>query len=229
MLQSYLSDFVSLIYPQLCLACGESLIHQEKTLCTSCLYSLPYTDFYKYPDNTIARQFWGRVPVEHALAVWLFYKGNHIQRLMHQLKYNKKKEVGYLLGRLAGKRLAGTPWFSIPDAIIPVPVHPSKKAIRGYNQSEILALGMAEVLNRPVFTDVLLRPGKAKSQTTKSRYERYLNMQDQFLVKNEDRITGKNILLVDDIITTGATLEACISVCLKKKVTISVCAIAHSE
>lgn len=229
MLQSYLSDFVSLIYPQLCLACGDNLIHQEKTLCTSCLYSLPYADFYKYPDNKIARQFWGRVTVKHALAIWLFNKGGHLQHLIHQLKYNRKKEAGYLLGELAGKRLTQTSWFSQPDAIIPVPVHPAKKAIRGYNQSEILSKGIGGIINVPVLTDVLLRPGKAKSQTTQTRYERYINMRNQFMVKNEELIAGKHVLLVDDIITTGATLEACIETLLKRNAIISVCAIAHSE
>ncbi len=227
--QTYFADFVSLIFPELCQACAKSLYRNEELICADCLYHLPYTDFHLQPDNAVAQQFWGRVPLEAAAAMLYFSKASRVQNLMHQLKYKNKPEVGVYLGKLTGKRLLENKIFSSADAIIPVPLHKQKLLKRGYNQSLSFAEGLAEKLSIPVSVDNLIRTTGTESQTKKSRTSRYENMKDVFSVKNPAHLNGKHILLVDDIITTGATLEACCNVLQKvSNVKISIAAIAYT-
>lgn len=225
--QNYFADFVSLIFPELCQACAKSLYRNENLICADCLYHLPFTDFHLQLDNAVAQQFWGRVNVEAASALLYFSKGSRVQNLMHQLKYKNKPEIGVYLGKLAGKRLLENPVFSSADVLIPVPLHKQKQLKRGYNQSLSFAEGLAEKLCVPVLVDNLIRTTSTESQTKKSRFMRYENMKEVFSVKNPTPLTGKHILLVDDIITTGATLEACCNVLLKiPGVKISIASIA---
>lgn len=214
-LRSYLADFVSLLFPDLCRACGTSLVTGEHLICTDCKYNLPYTHFHLLPDNMVAKQFWGRLPVEATYAMLYFTKGGKVQRLMHQLKYQNQPQVGNLLGDLAATQLSSAEAFQSIDYVIPVPLHKSRLRKRGYNQSARFAEGLAEKLSAQVLTDNLIRVKATKTQTKKSRSERADNMRAVFGIKNPDQLVGKNILLVDDIMTTGATLEACGAVLLE--------------
>jgi ComF family protein len=227
--QNYFTDFVSLIFPELCQACAKNLYRNEEIICADCLYHLPYTNFHRHLENAVAQQFWGRVPIEAASALLYFSKGSRVQNLMHQLKYKNKPEVSVYLGRLAGKRLLENPVFTAADIIIPVPLHKQKLLKRGYNQSLSFAEGLSEKMLIPVEIENLIRTTRTESQTKKSRISRYENMKEVFSVKNPEKLAGKHILLVDDIITTGATLEACCNVLLEiPKVKISIAAIAYT-
>lgn len=207
--RSYLADFVSLLFPELCYACGDSLIGDEELICTDCIYNLPYTNFHQQPDNIVARQFWGKLPVDNAFALFYFTKGGKVQELMHQFKYKNIPLIGNKLGQIAGRQLIQTEGFKQINAIIPVPLHKSRLRKRGYNQSACFAEGVAEILNVPVITNNLVRKHATETQTHKSRFERAVNMQDVFIVNNPNELDGKHILLVDDVITTGSTLESC--------------------
>lgn len=208
-----LSDFLSLLFPRLCAACQQSLHHGEQVICLGCAYDLPYTDFHTYADNPVARAFWGRIPVQSAMALLYFQRGNRTQQLLHQLKYQRQPEIGRFLGAKLGERLAGAITAAaagIPiDLIIPVPLHPRRQRSRGYNQSEHIARGIATILQVPVHTGVLKRQTHTSSQTRKDRSARVDNMAAAFLVLQPALLQNKHILLVDDVITTGATLEAC--------------------
>jgi len=211
----YLADFVSLLFPELCAACRESLMANEHIICTACRYDLPFTNFHLQPDNIVARQFWGKIPLEAAYAMCYFTKGGSIQNLMHQFKYKGMQQVGNLLGAIAGAQLAGNSIFSTAELIIPVPLHKKRMRQRGYNQSACFAEGLATVLNAQVEVDNLIRVTATETQTRKSRFARFENMQEVFAVKYPERLTDKHVLLVDDIVTTGSTLEACGSQLLK--------------
>ena len=226
----YLGDFLGLIYPELCAACYTNLIQQEKVLCTKCLYDLPRTHFHKVPGNPIEQTFWGRVPIERAAAFYFFQKASKYQKLLHLLKYKKRKDVGIELGRLYGADLINEDKFSEIDFIIPVPLHPKKQHKRGYNQSEMICLGLEEFLPAALRTDILYRKIFTETQTKKSRYERWENVEDVFGVRNAELLEGKHVLLVDDVITTGATIEGCAQV-LKKaaNVNISVATLAYAS
>lgn len=208
LIATYLKDFGSLIFPEICHACGNSLVATEKHFCTICIYQLPYTNYHLNPDNKIAKQFWGRVHVNSATAFLYFNKAGKVQNIMHQLKYNNQPQVGVEIGRMYAEQLKAQPTYALAEAIIPVPLHPKKLLKRGYNQSEEFAIGLSEILNIPVKTDILYRDKAAESQTTKSRGSRFDNMKTVFKA-HQNEYSFKNVLLVDDTITTGATLEAC--------------------
>lgn len=226
----YLSDFFSLFYPQLCGACGTNLVSNESVICSSCCYHLPETNFHLYADNRVAKQFWGRVPFLSCSAYLYFSKGSRVQRLMHQLKYNNKPEVGVKLGQMYGNQLKKNFTGALPDLLIPVPLHPAKQKKRGYNQSESFAQGLSASLGIPVDNKILQRSHFTETQTKKSRFNRYENMRDVFTVKDASVLEGKHVLLVDDIITTGATVESCANALLKvNSLTISIAAIAFTD
>jgi ComF family protein len=228
--RSYLADFASLLFPKLCCACGESLMGSEKLICTDCLYNLPYTHFHQQPDNIVARQFWGRLPISNAYAMLYFTKGGKVQQLMHHFKYQNMPHIGHMLGQMTGHQLILNDGFKQIDAIIPVPLHKSKLRKRGYNQSECFANGVAEILKAPVITDNLLRKSKTETQTHKSRFERAENMQNVFTLTDARALANQHLLLVDDVVTTGSTLEAC-GIALQDipGVKLSIATIAYAE
>lgn len=208
-LQQLANDVIGLLFPNLCNGCGLSLYPGEKAICTHCLYDLPYTDFHLDPHNRVAKQLWARLPFEAAMAMFYFKKGTKIQNLIHNLKYNGKTEVGYLLGNLLGQKLLLSQHYKAIDYIIPVPLHPKKERTRGYNQSLYIANGISEAINVPVHKTLLVRKKLTDTQTRKSRFNRYENMLSVFEVLDHEALHNKHVLLVDDVITTGATLEAC--------------------
>jgi ComF family protein len=227
---SYLADFVSLLFPELCAACGESLVAGEEIICMDCRFNLPYTNFHLHPDNIVAQQFWGKIKLEAAYSLLYFKKGGKVQNLMHRFKYNGVKQIGNILGNIAGSQLAKNEIFNKVDLIIPVPLHKKRLRQRGYNQSACFAEGLAQQLNAPVEIDNLVRPTATETQTHKSRFDRYGNMQEVFSIKYPERLAGKHILLVDDVVTTGATLEACGAQLLKiDGLKLSIATIAYAE
>lgn len=226
----YINDFVGLFYPELCAACNASLYEQEKVLCTRCLYELPRTNFHKEPGNKVEQIFWGRVPIERAASFFYFQKRSKFQRLIHLLKYHGREDIGLEMGRLFGAELAGEPDFLNPEIIIPVPLHPKKEKKRGYNQSALIAQGLAEKLPAKVESGLLQRKVYTQTQTRKTRFERWENVEEVFEVHQPERIEGKHILLVDDILTTGATIEGCAQMLHKSaNVKISVVTLGYAK
>ncbi len=226
----YFADFAGLFFPELCAACGKNLFKHEDTICTNCIYHFPYTNHQNDPDNRVARQLWGRFAFVQAGAFVYFQRAGKVQRLMHQLKYNNRPEAGLRMGKLYGSELMRADRFVLPDAIIPVPLHPQKKKKRNYNQSECIARGMALAMNLPVITDNLYRSHQTETQTKKARFARYENLREAFLVRNEAGLANLHLLLVDDVITTGATLEACCNSLLQVPgVRVSIAALAFAE
>ncbi len=201
--------FVGLFYPKLCEACGVSLSAHEQVLCTSCIYHLPRTNYWKEQGNPVERIFWGRVQLEHACAFFFFAKGSRFRKLLHKLKYNGKKEIGVELGRRFGMELKEAVLYQTVDVVIPIPLHPKKQRKRGYNQSEQIAAGIAGVTGWKLDTESVMRNLYTETQTRKSRMERWENVSDVFAVKHPERLQNKHVLLVDDVVTTGATIEAC--------------------
>ncbi len=205
----YLKDFTSLFFPNLCCACGASLVQHEYLVCTKCLYQLPYTNYHLDSENKLVKQFWGRVQINTATAFLLFTPKGKVQKLMHQLKYNNHPEIGIELGRLYGLELKKLDQYQNIEMIIPVPLHPKKQKKRGYNQSEQFAIGLSKSLEKPIDTKILRRIKYADSQTFMNRNQRYENMKTVFKATANGPIPS-HVLLVDDTITTGATLEACV-------------------
>lgn len=211
MIRTALADFVSLIFPQVCLACEEPLARGEDHICTGCRAQLPYTDYHKLPpsDNLLARKFWGKLPVHYSLSYLRFLRRGRVQHLLHQLKYQGQQDVGRVLGRWYGAELADFGLAPEFDLIVPVPLHPRKLAKRGYNQSDSFAEGLAQSMNVPWSANVLRRTEHTDSQTQKNRTERWKNVAEVFEVAAPESVLSKRILIVDDVLTTGATLEAC--------------------
>ena len=226
----YWADFVSLLFPELCQACGESLVAGENLLCLDCRYNLPFTDFHLKPDNMVAQQFWGKINLEGAYAMCYFVKGGKIQQLMHNFKYKGVQNIGHMLGNIAGEQLLKSPVFKNVDIIIPVPLHKSRLRKRGYNQSLCFAQGLSEKMGIPVDENNLVRLRATETQTHRSRFSRFENMQEVFTLINPETLTNKHILLVDDVVTTGSTLEACGAELLKTEgLKLSIATIACAE
>jgi len=228
--RSYLADFVGLLFPQLCPACGEGLMANEQVICTSCQYSLPLTNFHQQPDNIVARQFWGKVNLQAAYALYYFTKGGKVQNLVHHLKYKGMQQIGHAVGNIAGVQLVKNEIFYSTEVIIPVPLHKKRLKQRGYNQSTCFAEGLAQKLNAVVDEKSLVRIKATETQTKKGRFTRFENMQEVFSIIDPEKLKNKHILLVDDIVTTGSTLEACAAELLKiEGVKLSIATIAYAE
>ena len=206
----FIDDFISLLFPRICAACGNSLWKQEETVCLSCEFHLPRTNYHLSLENPVSRLFWGRVNLESAAAYLYFNKGNKVQRLIHQLKNKGRKDIGIYLGRQYGQHLKYSPFFQTVQLIVPVPLHTKKLRIRGYNQSEQIAFGMGETMKVPVDPNALFRKKETETQTKKSRFRRWQNVAEVFDVPDPVSLEMKHVLVVDDVITTGATLESCI-------------------
>lgn len=229
-LKRYLADFAALFFPMLCPACNTALASGEKVICTHCRYNLPFTNFHLQPDNIVARQFWGKLQIEGAYALFYFSKGGNVQNLVHHLKYKNMPHIGDVLGNIAGDQLKTNPAFAAIDYIVPVPLHKRRLKQRGYNQSAHFAYGLSQKINATVSEHNLVRMRHTDTQTKKSRFARFENMKDVFELKQPELLAGKHILLVDDTVTTGSTLEACGIELLKiPGVKLSIAAIAYAE
>jgi ComF family protein len=201
-------SFIQLLFPHICSGCGSDILSKQSMLCMRCIDSMPETNFELHTGNPVEKKFWGRIHLEQATAQYYFTRESLIQQLMHQFKYKGNRELGAQLGEMMGKSLKSSNRFTI-DALVPLPLFPAKEKRRGYNQATVLCEGMAESLQAPVLKDVIIRSQHTDTQTKKDRIERWQNMEGKFVLVKPEAIMNKNVLLVDDVVTTGATLEAC--------------------
>ncbi|MFK7934252.1 MAG: ComF family protein [Saprospiraceae bacterium] len=211
-LRTLLRDTIAQVYPNLCLSCGENHIHINDILCLKCHLNLPETDFHLNQQNKFTERIWGRLPLEKGTALYTYHthnKDSGVKKLIHKLKYGRRPEVGKMLGEYYGRKLKTTKHFQSVDCIVPVPLHPRKQRMRGYNQSNEFAKGLANSMQIPHHPHGLVRNIFTKTQTQKSRFERFDNVTKVFEAGNRKKLEGKHVLLVDDVLTTGATLEAC--------------------
>lgn len=206
---NWIDALIGLLYPSVCAACGKSLFKWEKLVCTHCRSMLPKTGYELNEDNPLARNFYGKVRLKAVTACFFFSKEGKVQHLIHELKYKGNSDAGVFLGQELGKTIKEAPLFQGIDYLIPVPLHPKREKKRGYNQSMMIAQGISEVTGIPVGKDFLIRSVNTATQTHKSKEERWKNVKDIFELRHAKQLEGKYILLVDDVLTTGATLEAC--------------------
>lgn len=204
-----LNDVWEFFFPRYCVVCGKRLLLGEEHLCVECLCALPRIRFQNQEKNEIAKLLWGKMPIERASAFLYYSKGGDVRELLFQLKYYGNQKIGYFMGRCMAKELISTGFFDGIEGIIPVPLHDRKRKSRGYNQSELLAEGISSIVQIPLFKNVLRRKQYTETQTHKSNYERWSNVMDVFEGVSLERLSFKHVLLVDDVLTTGATLVAC--------------------
>lgn len=222
-------SFLHVLFPHMCCGCGNDVINKESVLCMRCIEAMPETNFEMHADNPVEKKFWGRLIFTQATAQYYFTRESMIQRLMHQFKYKGNRELGIQLGKMMGERLKNSKRFNI-DALIPLPLFPAKEKKRGYNQATLLCEGIAEGLQVPVLKDVVIRSQYTDTQTKKGRIERWQNMEGKFELVKPGIIANKHIMLIDDVITTGATLEACgIEILKAKNVRLSIGALCYAE
>lgn len=209
MLTDVKEALLHLVFPHVCAGCGSDVLDADKPLCLRCAGQLPYTEFARFANNPIEKLFWGRLPLAAAAAAFYFSKQSLMQRLMHQFKYRGAKTVGVYLGRQTGLQLMQSDRFDSIDALVPLPLFVSKERARGYNQAAVLCDGISGVLQKPVLTNAVVRRTHTESQTHKNRIDRWQNIEGRFEVTDHTKLQNRHVLLVDDVVTTGATLEAC--------------------
>lgn len=228
-MKTYFKDLINLVYPSLCHACEEMPVFQDRPFCTHCMYTLPFTKFNKNTENQFTRHFWGRIPIERGYAMFYYIKGGPIPKMVKRIKYQNDVRLALSLGKEYGLILKNHASMKSIDYIIPVPIHKKKRRIRGYNQAQLIAKGLSEVLEIPILNDVLVRTQFNASQTTKIRKDRIDNLALSFELKDKNsfKIVDKHVLLLDDVMTTGATLEACgLQILKAKNVKLSLATIA---
>jgi ComF family protein len=207
-----LNPLVNLFFPKVCYACHNLLDDNEDTICMDCRHYLPVTDFHYDNNDSVAKALYGRAKIENGTALFRFEQKSIVQQLVHNLKYRNHEKIGFVLGNWLGNELKTIEAYQNIDVVIPVPLHKNKLKKRGFNQVAKFGQQIAEALKADYIDDVLVKITNTKSQTNKNRFSRWMNTDELFALKNMETIDNKHILLVDDLITTGATLEACISV-----------------
>jgi len=208
-LRRSLNSFATCIAPDLCYGCGAALNQDGQFACVTCSPELPYTDFHHLKENPFIDKFFGRIPI-HAAGAFLYFSKSGIARsIIHDLKYKSRPEVGTTIGLHYGYHLLESPLFQDIDMIIPVPLHKNRFAFRGYNQSDSFGEGLAASMSIPLRTDIIVRHRETRTQTKKSRVERFANVDGAFRIEKPMELYRKHILLVDDVLTSGATLEGC--------------------
>jgi ComF family protein len=205
-----LSSLLNFFYPRTCVSCGNVLLQHEYLFCLHCLHNLPETRYHEFEESPVSQLFWGRVPVENVGAFLFYKKGDMVQKILHHLKYYGTKEVGAFLGKIYGIQLIHYEKWKEIDMIIPIPLHKKKERERGYNQSEWIAKGLSAGMQIPYHTNLLIRSEFTETQTKKSRFHRWQNVKDVFQLADLETLKNKHVLLCDDVLTTGATLEAAV-------------------
>jgi ComF family protein len=227
-LSSWIDPVFWLYFPKNCPACGRPLRLFGANICGRCSQNLPETHFFEAPNNPIEKIFYGRLPISAGAAAWYFHKNSALQALLFQLKYKSNKDVGLFIGKQMGALLAASERFSSIDALVPVPLHPQALSKRGFNQAALICEGIGQVWHKPVLTGAIARTKHTSTQTKQTRSERWDNMENAFTIKDPTSINGKHLLIIDDVITTGATIEACGKTLLTiKDVRVSVAAAAY--
>jgi ComF family protein len=211
---SVFEDILNLFYPRLCAGCSEPLTKGEEQVCLRCLYHMHRTNYHKERENRIEQLFWGKVRVKYATAHSFYHKESKLQQMIFKLKYHGQKEIGYVLGYEMGIELKHSV-FNEVDVIIPIPLHPKRQKKRGYNQAEWIAMGIGKAMGKPVDSTSVRRTVATSTQTKKSKFDRWKNVENIFEVANPEKLQHKHVLVVDDVITTGATIEACLHTILE--------------
>ncbi|QGY43774.1 ComF family protein [Maribellus comscasis] len=225
-----IDDLLELFFPSLCITCENRLAGGERFLCFDCWQDLPVTNFHLNVENKVAQLFWGRVQIHSATSYFSYKKGSRYQKLIHFIKYKGMKELGFEIGQRFGFILKESENFCNVDSVVPVPLHPKKYKSRGYNQSEWIARGISKSMGIPVSTQNLYRKIFTSTQTRKNRFERWQNVEGIFGIKNPQEFEKKQILLIDDVVTTGSTLEACAFQLLKiKGVKVAIATLAFAD
>lgn len=230
LIKDWLGSFLSLFFPRYCIVCGRTLAKGEECLCTMCNINLPRTDYHLRKDNPVEKMFWGKIPLERATSFFFYRKGSDFRQILHQLKYGGQKGIGAIMGRYMAAELLESGFFEGVDVILPVPLHKKKQQIRGYNQSEWIARGIAAVTGISIDTESVMRRKNTETQTRKSFLERWENVEGIFELNHAESLIGKHILIVDDVLTTGATTVECAS-CLTdiEGIRISILTLAMAE
>lgn len=224
------SDVFSIFYPEVCQICNTSLTTNEQVLCINCRHDLPLTHFTEQTDNLLEKTFYGRCKIEQATALFYFLKPGNVQTLIHKLKYKNQEQIGSFSGNWLGEEIAESNRFKNIDFIIPVPLHKNKLKKRGYNQVTTFGKSLSQKLNVPYVENILTRVSFTHTQTKKIRLDRWKNVKELFFIENSDILTNKHILLIDDVVTTGATLEACCNALFTaKNIKISIACIAYTK
>jgi ComF family protein len=222
-------SLLHLFFPNTCCGCGTDLLGEKNLFCVYCHGAMPLTRFEFFSSNPIEKIFWGRVEIIAAAAHLYFTTGSAVQLSLHLLKYKGRKEIGIYFGQQMGTSLIHSQRFNDCEIIIPLPLFATREKKRGYNQASLIAEGISRKLKIPVITNSVIRVKKTETQTHKSRIERWKNMEATFEIRNVGQIVNKHILLVDDVVTTGASLEACASVLLSVPgMKVSIACLAHT-
>jgi ComF family protein len=225
----FLPALAHLFFPHICCGCGTDLLSDKTIFCIYCLGSMPLTGFEQHTGNPVEKIFWGRAEIHAASAHLYFTKKSAVQQSLHRFKYKGRKEIGSYFGKCMGHELKNCGRFQTCQLILPLPLFASREKKRGYNQAAILSEGISAVMHLPVFNDALVRIKGTATQTHKNRIQRWQNMEDKFRVRRKEQLAGRHILLIDDVITTGATLEACAQTLLRiEGVTLSIATLAYS-
>lgn len=225
----YFNCFIELFFPKICVVCGRRLSRHENWVCIVCWFDLPVAYFNNRTENKVAQLFSEHINIKHAASYFSYQKDSQYKQIIYAIKYYGIKELGFETGRKFGDTLKEITNLKTVDLLVPVPLHPRKQKNRGYNQSEWIARGISDAMNLPVITNNLVRKVHTSTQTKKNRSERWQNVQEIFDVKNPDFFKGKHILLIDDVVTTGATLTSCAENLLKiEGVNVSIATLAFS-
>jgi ComF family protein len=221
---SFWNRLLDVVSPRCCVVCGRRLSSGESVLCAVCHLHLPLTHLEQNPtDNPMARLFWGQIPIVRAAALFHYEPQSEMARIIYDLKYNHQPDIGISLGVMAARLFIGHGFFDGIDAIVPIPITRARRWHRGYNQSEQIARGISEVTHLPIYNKVVVRQHFKESQSHKNAMERRENVANAFRLANGEKIAGKHLLLIDDIVTTGSTIIACAQqLCLAPKVSVSI-------
>ncbi len=205
-----LDHLLQVIYPRICPGCHIQAVHTNQSFCMDCYGELPFTDHFTSAENEVSRHFYGRANVSNAGALLYFRQNSIVQEVIHEIKYKRNQDAAYTLGLIAGQKIKESAIYSNVEVMIPVPLHPSREYRRGYNQSAVFGMGIREIAGIHQVDRALRKLKATDTQTRKDRFGRIQNMSDTIILSDHAEVFGRHVLLLDDVITTGATLEACI-------------------